>query len=78
MSKEIIEQIADAVFYSEDNDLEYEERHLKIAQAVYTKIVEPLEKEIEKLKDENCHDYHCMCLAQQESAELKAVLGKIG
>jgi hypothetical protein len=27
--------------------------------------------EIERLKDENCHDYHCMCLAQQEKAELQ-------
>lgn len=30
-----------------------------------------LQKEIERLKDENCHDYHCMCLAQQEKAELQ-------
>lgn len=28
-------------------------------------------EEIERLKDENCHDYHCMCLAQQEKAELQ-------
>lgn len=28
-------------------------------------------KEIERLKAENCHDYHCMCLAQQEKAELQ-------
>ena len=27
--------------------------------------------EIERLKDENCHDYHCMHLAQQEKAELQ-------
>lgn len=27
--------------------------------------------EIERLKDENCHDYHCMCLAQQEKVELQ-------
>lgn len=30
-----------------------------------------LQKEIERLKTENCHDYHCMCLAQQEKAELQ-------
>lgn len=41
------------------------------------KYYQPRKKEIERLKDENCHDYHCMCLAQQENAEQKAEIERL-
>lgn len=34
-------------------------------------IQERIKRETERLKDESCYDYHCMCLAQQEKAELQ-------
>lgn len=67
--------------------IEYLQRKLGAANQTYRKLdrydddamlikkqkaeIKRLTKEIERLKDENCHDYHCMCLAQQEKAELQ-------
>ena len=39
--------------------------------------IKRLKREISKLKDDNCHDYHCMCLAQEEAKELKAEIERL-
>lgn len=53
-----------AHYIAEIEDLEFE-----LGQS--NRIILKQQAEIERLKDENCHDYHCMCLAQQEKAELQ-------